>query len=61
MLGFLCGHDLAQCNERRVTVAGKIAHFAAVRELDRFDYIAHPSIDQRHLGEFAAYRWMAHG
>jgi DNA replication protein DnaC len=60
-LGFLCEREIARRDERRITMAGKIAHFPAVRELDGFDYAAQPSIDQRQIRELAACRWVAHG
>lgn len=60
-LGFLCEREIARRDERRITMAGKIAHFPAVRELDGFDYAAQPSIDPRQLRELAACRWVAHG
>jgi DNA replication protein DnaC len=60
-LGFLCEREIARRDERRITMAGKIAHFPAVRELDGFDYSAQPSIDQRQIRDLAACRWVAHG
>ena len=42
-------------------MAGKIAHFPSVRELDGFDFAAQPSIDPRQIRELAACRWVAHG
>lgn len=60
-LGFLCEREIGRRDERRITMAGKIAHFPAVRELDGFDYTAQPSIDQRQIRELAACRWVAHG
>jgi len=60
-LGFLCEREIARRDERRITMAGKIAHFPAVRELDGFDYSAQPSVDQRQIRELAACRWVAHG
>jgi DNA replication protein DnaC len=61
LLGFLCEREIARRDERRITMAGKIAHFPTVRELDGFDYTAQPSIDQRQIRELAACRWVAHG
>jgi DNA replication protein DnaC len=60
-LGFLCEREIARRDERRITMAGKIAQFPAVRELDGFDYSAQPSVDQRQIRELAACRWVAHG
>jgi DNA replication protein DnaC len=60
-LGFLCEREIARRDERRITMAGKIAHFPAVRDLDGFDFTAQPSIDPRQIRELAACRWVAHG
>jgi DNA replication protein DnaC len=60
-LGFLCEREIARRDERRITMAGRIAHIPAVRELDGFDYTAQPSIDPRQIRELAACRWIAHG
>lgn len=60
-LGFLCEREIARRDERRITMAGRIAHFPAVRELDGFDYTVQPSIDPRQIRELAACRWIAHG
>jgi len=42
-------------------MAGKIAHFPSVRDLDGFDLAAQPSLDPRQIRELAACRWVAHG
>lgn len=60
-LAFLCQREIARKDERRIDMAGKIAHFPVVRELDGFDFAAQPSIDPRQLRELAACRWVAHG
>jgi DNA replication protein DnaC len=60
-LGFLCEREIARRDERRIAMAGKIAHFPAVRDLDGFDFTAQPSIDPRQIRELAACRWVAHG
>jgi len=60
-LAFLCERELARRNERRITMADRIAHFPAIRELDGFDYAAQPSVDPRQIRELAACRWVAHG
>jgi DNA replication protein DnaC len=44
-----------------MTMACKIAHFPAVRDLDGFDFAAQPSLDPRQVRELAACRWVAHG
>ena len=60
-VGFLCEREIARREDRRIEMAGKIAHFPTVRELDGFDFTAQPSIDPRQIGELAACRWVAHG
>ena len=42
-------------------MAGKIAHFPSVRDLDGFDFAAQPSLDPRQIRELAGCRWVAHG
>jgi DNA replication protein DnaC len=60
-LAFLVGREIARKDERRITMASKIAHFPAVRDLDGFDFAAQPSLDARQIRELAACRWVAHG
>jgi len=60
-LGFLCQREIARKDERRVEMAGKIAHFPTVRDLSGFDFSAQPSLDPGHVRDLAACRWVAHG
>jgi IstB-like ATP binding protein len=72
-LAFLVEREIARKDERRITMASKIAHFPAVRDLDGFDracpraaqradpWAAQPSIDPRQIRELATCRWVAHG
>jgi DNA replication protein DnaC len=60
-LAFLVEREVARKDERRIEMAGKIAHFPMVHELDGFDYAAQPSLDPRQIRELAACRWVAHG
>ena len=60
-LGFLVEREIARKDERRIEMAGKIAHFPMVRDLDGFDFAAQPSLDPRQIRELAACRWVAHG
>jgi len=60
-LAFLVEREIARKDERRVEMAGKIAHFPNVRDLDGFDFTAQPSLDPRQIRELAACRWVAHG
>src|SRR3984885_7332158 len=60
-LAFLCQREIARRDERRIEMAGKIAHFPYVRDLAGFDFAAQPSIDARQIRELAACRWVAHG
>ena len=48
-LAFLVEREIARKDERRVEMAGKIAHFPSVRELDGFDFAAQPSLDPRQV------------
>lgn len=60
-LAFLVTSEIARRDERRISMAGKIAKFPFVRELDGFDFDAQPSLDQRQIRELATCRWIAHG
>jgi DNA replication protein DnaC len=60
-LAFLVEREVARKDERRIEMAGKIAHFPMVRDLDGFDFAAQPSLDARQIRELAACRWVAHG
>ena len=60
-LAFLVEREIARKDEWRVEMAGKIAHFPSVRDLDGFDFAAQPSLDPRQIGELAGCRWVAHG
>ena len=59
-LAFLVEREIARKDECRVEMAGKIAHFPMVRDLDGFDFAAQPSLDARQVRELAACR-VAHG
>ena len=60
-LAFLVEREIARKDERRIEMAGKIAHFPMVRDVDGFDFAAQPSLDLRQIRELAACRWVAHG
>jgi len=60
-LALLVEREIARKDERRVEMAGKIAHFPCVRDLEGFDFAAQPSLDPRQVRELAACRWVAHG
>ena len=60
-LAFLVEREIARKDERRITMASKIAHFPAVRDLDGFAFAAQPSLDPRQIRELATCRWVAHG
>lgn len=60
-LSFLVEREIARKDERRIEMAGQIAHFPMVRDLDGFDFAAQPSLDPRQIRELAACRWVAHG
>jgi DNA replication protein DnaC len=60
-LAFLIEREIARKDERRITMAVKIAHFPMARDLDGFDFAAQPSLDARQIRELATSRWVAHG
>ena len=60
-LAFLVEREIARKDERRIAMAGKIAHFPTVRDLSSFDFSAQPSIDPGQIRDLAACRWVAHG
>ena len=53
--------EIARKDEWRVEMAGKIANFPSVRDLDGFDFAAQPSLDPRQIRELAGCRGVAHG
>ena len=55
-LTFLIEREVARKDERRIEMAGKIAHFPMVRDLDGFDFAAQPWIDKKQIRETAAGR-----
>jgi DNA replication protein DnaC len=60
-VALLCQRELGRRNERRITMATKIAHFPTLRDLDGFDFSAQPSLDKKHFRELGACRWVANG
>ncbi|GAC1584406.1 MAG: IS21-like element ISSme2 family helper ATPase IstB [Sphingomicrobium sp.] len=60
-LGFFVQREIARRDERRISMAGKIAQFPFVRELDSFEFDAQPSLDPGQIRELATCRWIAHG
>src|SRR5271165_6568002 len=60
-VALLCERELNRRNERRITMATKIAHFPTLRDLDGFDFAAQPSLDKKQFRELAACRWVANG
>tara|TARA_R100000935_G_C2829903_1_gene164437 strand:+ start:1359 stop:2159 length:801 start_codon:yes stop_codon:yes gene_type:complete len=60
-LAFLVTREIARRDERRISMASKIAQFPFVRELDGFDFEAQPSLDPGQIRELATCRWIAHG
>ena len=55
-LGFLVSREIARRDERRISMASKIAQFPFVRELEGFDWSAQPSLDPRQIRELATCR-----
>jgi len=60
-LAFFVGREIARRDERRISMASKIAQFPFVRELDGFEFDAQPSLDAGQIRELATCRWIAHG
>src|ERR687894_122446 len=60
-LAFLVRREIARRDERRISMASKIAQFPFVRELDGFEFDAQPSLDPGRIRELATCRWIAHG
>ena len=60
-LAFLVTREIARRDERRISMASKLAQFPFVRELDGFDFEAQPSLDPGQIRELATCRWIAHG
>jgi DNA replication protein DnaC len=60
-VALLCERELSRRNERRITMATKIAHFPTLRDLNSFDFAAQPSLDKKQFRELAACRWVANG
>jgi hypothetical protein len=60
-LGFFVPREIARRDERRISMASKIAQFPFVRELDGSEFDAQPSLDPGQIRELAPCRWIAHG
>lgn len=60
-LAFLGAREIARRDERRISMASKLAQFLIVRELDGFDFEAQPSLDPGQVRELATCRWIAYG
>ncbi len=60
-LAFLVTREITRRDDRRITMASKIAQFPFVRELEGFDFGAQPSLDPLQIRELATGRWIAHG
>lgn len=44
-LGFFVSREIARRDERRISMASKLAQFPFVREIDDFEFDAQPSLD----------------
>ena len=60
-LAFFIQREIARRDERRISMASKIAQFPFVRELAGFEFDAQPSLDPGQIRELATCRWIAHG
>lgn len=60
-LTYLFRVEVQNKDQRRITMATRIAHFPCVRTLDTFDFEAQPAIDPKQIRELATSRWVANG
>ena len=60
-LAFFVSREIARRDERRISMASKLARFPFVREIDGFEFDAQPSLDPGQIRELATCRWIAHG
>jgi DNA replication protein DnaC len=60
-LAFFVSCEIARRDERRISMASKLAQFPFVREIDGFEFDAQPSLDSGQIRELATCRWIAHG
>ena len=60
-LRYLCEAEVAHKEQRRIDMAGRIAHFPFLRSLSDFDFSAQPSVDPGQVRELATARWVANG
>src|SRR3546814_2314713 len=60
-LAFFVSREIARRDERRISMASKLAQFPFVREIDGFEFDAQPSLDPGQIRELATFRWIAHG
>lgn len=60
-LAFLVQREIARRDERRISMASKLAQFPFVRELAGFEFEAQPSLEPGQIRELATCRWIAHG
>src|SRR3546814_12060561 len=59
-LAFFVSREIARRDERRISMASKLAQFPFVREIDGFEFDAQPSLDPGQIRELATFRWIAH-
>jgi len=60
-LAFFVSREIARRDERRISMASKLAQFPFVREIEGFEFDAQPSLDPGQIRELATCRWIAHG
>ena len=60
-LRFLCEREIARKDQRRVTMALKLARFPALRQLDDFEFDKQPSVNETQIRDLATGRFIAHG
>lgn len=60
-LTFLCQAEATRREQRRLTMAARLAKFPFTRTLEDFDFAAQPALDPKHLQDLAICRWVGHG
>ena len=60
-LAFLCHTEIEHKNQRRISMAKKLAKFPFDRTLEGFDFEAQPAVDPKQLEELSLCCWVAHG
>ena len=60
-LTMLLTREIARKDQRRIEMAQSMAKFPYLRDIDRFDFKAQPSVDAKQIRDLVASRWIANG